>query len=494
MSGADSLRMLRLRKVAGARTTEAAGAGVAGAAGSSTPPAGVASSATTSESAAAERRGRTRVLWTSTIGFTVMFAVWLMFGVLGIPIRKEFGLDPVHLSWISAVAVLNGSIWRLPFGILTDRYGGRIVFTIMLAVTAVPAFLVSQAHSYTQLLIYAFLVGLAGNSFTVGIAWNSAWFPAHRQGTALGVFGAGNVGASATKLIGPALIALVPAAGLLGGVVPGGWRFVPFLYGMLLLIMAAAMWVVTPRTDRIPGQGRPIADMLKPLRKLAVWRFSLYYVVVFGAYVALAAWLPRYYVDVFHLDLSHAALLTALFIFPASLLRPVGGYLSDRYGARRVMYASFGAMLTATLVLSMPQGHIVLYVPESVDPSGVREVMHFTMTVWLFTGLVFMVGIAMGVGKAAVYKYIPDYFPRDVGAVGGLVGALGALGGFFLPPLFAYGEQLTKMPQVTFMILFLITLVSAIWMHLTVVGFLQRAAPQLKDDFETPVSPPELGE
>ena len=117
------------------------------------------------------------MLWTSTIGFTVMFAVWLMFGVLGIPIRKEFGLDPVHLSWISAVAVLNGSIWRLPFGILTDRYGGRIVFTAMLAVTAVPAFLVSQAHSYTQLLIYAFLVGLAGNSFTVGIAWNSAWFP-----------------------------------------------------------------------------------------------------------------------------------------------------------------------------------------------------------------------------------------------------------------------------------------------------------------------------
>lgn len=443
---------------------------------------------------AAEKRGRMRVLWISTAGFTVMFAVWLMFGVLGIPIRKELGLDPVQLSWISAVAVLNGAIWRLPFGILTDRYGGRIVFTIMLAVTAIPAFLVSQAHSYTQLLVYAFLVGLAGNSFTVGIAWNSAWFPANRQGTALGVFGAGNVGASVTKLVGPALIALVPAAGFLAGVVPGGWRFVPFMYGWLLLAMAVVMWFGAPRVDRIPGQGRPLADMLKPLRKLSVWRFSLYYVVVFGAYVALAAWLPRYYVDVFDQDLSHAALLTALFIFPASLLRPVGGYLSDRYGARRVMYASFGAMLVATLVLSMPQGHIVLYVPESVDPSGVREVLHFTMSVWLFTGLVFVVGIAMGVGKAAVYKYIPDYFPKDVGAVGGLVGALGALGGFFLPPLFAYGERLTKMPQATFIILFLVTLVSAVWMHLTVIGFLQRAAPQLKDDFETPAIPAEQGE
>ncbi|MHB9115373.1 MAG: MFS transporter [Thermoleophilia bacterium] len=435
-----------------------------------------------------------RVLWISTVGFTVMFAVWLMFGVLGIPIRKELALDPVQLSWISAVAVLNGAIWRLPFGILTDRYGGRIVFTIMLVVTAAPAFLVSQAHSYTQLLIYAFLVGLAGNSFTVGIAWNSSWFPANRQGTALGVFGAGNVGASVTKLIGPGFIALVPAAGLLGGVVPGGWRFVPFMYGWLLLIMAAVMWFGTPKVDRIPGQGRPLADMLQPLRKLSVWRFSLYYVVVFGAYVALAAWLPRYYVDVFDMDLSRAALLTALFIFPASLLRPVGGYLSDRYGARRIMYASFGTMLVATLVLSMPQGHIVIYVPESVDPSGVREVLHFTMSVWLFTGLVFLVGIAMGVGKAAVYKYIPDYFPRDVGAVGGLVGALGALGGFFLPPMFAYGERLTRMPQATFMILFLITLASAVWMHLTVVGFLQKAAPQLKDDFERPATAADQGD
>ncbi|MBU2604046.1 MAG: NarK/NasA family nitrate transporter [Actinobacteria bacterium] len=449
---------------------------------------------TPAASSGVEARQRQQVLWMSTVGFTLMFAVWLMFGVLGLPIRTELGLTPVQLSWISAVAILNGAIWRLPFGILADRYGGRIVFTAMLVVTSIPAFLVSQAQSYTQLLIYAFLAGLAGNSFAVGIAWNSAWFPAHRQGTALGVFGAGNVGASLTKFVGPALIAVVPAAGLLGGVVPGGWRFVPFMYGVLLLVMAVIMWMGTPRTDRMPGQGRPLKNMLKPLRNMSVWRFSLYYVVVFGAYVALAAWLPRYYVDVFGLELSNAALLTALFIFPASLLRPVGGYLADRLGARRVMYASFGAMLAATLVLSMPEGHIVLYLPESVEPSGTREVMRFTMSVWLFTALVFVVGCAMGVGKAAVYKYIPDYFPRDVGAVGGLVGALGALGGFFLPPFFAYGERFTGMPQMTFLILFLLTLVSAIWMHLTVVGFLQKAAPQLKDDFERPATAAQRGE
>ena len=269
--------------------------------------------------------GRGRVLAISTIAFTLMFAVWLMFGVLGIPIRDEFGLTDVQLAWITAVAVLNGAIWRLPAGIVADRYGGRIVFTVMLLFTAVPAYLVSQATSYSVLLFYAFLVGFAGNSFSVGISWVSAWWPRHLQGTALGVFGAGNVGASVTKFIGPALIAAVPAAGLLGGLIPGGWRFVPFLYAVLLVAMAAIAWFVAPRHDHKPGQGRSLGSMLLPLREVRVWRFSLYYVIVFGAYVALAAWLPKYYVDVYGLPLQQAALLTALFIFPASLLRPVGG-------------------------------------------------------------------------------------------------------------------------------------------------------------------------
>ncbi len=429
-------------------------------------------------------RHRGQVLWLSTVAFTVMFAVWLMFGVLGIPLRQELGLTAVELSWISAVAILNGSLWRLPFGILTDRVGGRRVFTAMLLVTAVPAYLVSQAQTYTELLIYAFLVGLAGNSFTVGIAWNSAWFPPERQGFALGMFGAGNVGASVTKLIGPGLILLVPAAGYLGGVVPGGWRFVPFLYAALLVATAAALWLWTPAEDRRPARGRPLLDMVKPLRHIEVWRFSLYYVVVFGAYVALAAWIPRYYVDVFGVPLAEAALLTTLFIFPASLLRPLGGWLSDRYGARHVMYWSFGTMLASCLVLSIPNGHVVLQVPTRIDPAGAVEALRFQMSVPWFTVFVVLVGVAMGVGKAAVYKYIPEYFPRDVGAVGGLVGCLGALGGFFLPPLFAYAEGLSGLPQTTWFILFLLTLVSLLWMHLTVMRILQEESPGLKDAFE----------
>jgi NNP family nitrate/nitrite transporter-like MFS transporter len=322
-------------------------------------------------------------------------------------------------------------------------------------------------------------VGFAGNSFSVGIAWNSAWFPKDQQGFALGVFGAGNVGASVTKFIGPALIASIPAAGYLGGLIPGGWRFIPFLYAVLLVLMGFAMWFGAPRVDKRPGQGRPLLDMLKPLRYIRVWRFSLYYVVVFGAYVALSAWLPKYYVDVFGLPLHEAALLTALFIFPASLLRPLGGYLSDRIGARRLMYWTFGIILLASGVLMMPEGHIVLY-----TKAGPKEVMQFTMNVWLFTLLVFLIGVGMGVGKAAVYKHIPTYFPNDVGAVGGLVGMLGALGGFFLPPLFAYAQAWTGLPQMTFFVLFVLTAIAFVWMHLTVLQLLQQEARHLRNEFE----------
>lgn len=433
-----------------------------------------------------EMRGpRRRVLVLSTTGFTLMFAVWLMFGVLGIPIRDELGLTDVELSWLSATAILNGALWRLPAGVLADRWGGRRVFVLMLLATAVPTFLVSQATSYGMLLGLAFFAGFAGNAFSVGIAWNSAWYPRERQGFALGVFGAGNVGASVTKLVGPALIVAVPSLTIFG-LSFGGWRFVPLMYSALLVLMAVAMLLWTPRQDRRPGRDRTVRSMLAPLRSVRIWRFSLYYVVVFGAYVALAAWLPKYYVDVFGVPLAQAALLTALFIFPASLLRPAGGALADRFGARRVLYGTFAVMIVATGILMMPYGHIVLTVPEQYEPDGVREVLPYELNVWSFTALVFVVGVAMGIGKAAVFKHIPEYYPADVGAVGGLVGTLGALGGFVLPPMFAYLQQWTGLPQSTFFLLFALTVVSAVWMHVTVHRMLHRATPELGRSIEEP--------
>ena len=419
---------------------------------------------------------RQRVLWLSTVAFTLLFAVWLQLGVLGLELKKDTGLmlgeaasglSPEatkaavqeRFEWLLAVAILAGSIFRLSFGIWTDRFGGRNMMVLLLVASAVPCYLTAHATSYGELLACAALAGLSGNSFSVGIAWCSAWFPERSKGFALGVFGAGNVGASGTKLLVlliPSILTMVPAAGLLGGAIPGGWRVVPVIYSVLLLAMAAAILAASPQADRKPGRGRRLAEMLAPLKYVRVWRFSLYYVVVFGAYVALSAWLPDYLRTNYFPDLPQkdgvrlAALLTALFIFPASLLRPLGGSLSDKFGPRAITYGAFILMTAATVPLCLP---------ATVLPLGVIAV----------TCLLFLVGVGMGVGKASVYKYVPSYFPNDVGAVGGLVGMLGALGGFVLPKVFGVLGRATGVPQAAFIALLAITLGSLVWLHLVVM-------------------------
>lgn len=429
----------------------------------------------------AELRAANRVMWISTIGFTIMFAAWLMFGILGVKIQEELGLTKVEFSWIAAVAILNGSLWRLPAGMITDRIGGRKVMTYLLASSAIPAYFVSQAESYTMLLILAFLVGFAGNSFTAGTAWNAAWQPRERQGFALGLFGAGNVGASVTKLIGPGIIGATTGSVYLG-FIDGGWRFIPVLYAVLLVLMALVTWFGTPSQDKMPGHGTPLKVQLAPLGTIRAWRFSLYYVAVFGAYVALSSVLPTYYVTNFDVSLATAGFLTAVFIFPASLLRPLGGWLADRWGARRVMYLSFGLMLLTSGILMMPDGYIVITHPDG----STTEHLRYAMGVVPFTILLFLLGSAMGIGKAGVYKHIPEYFPGRVGSVGGLVGMLGGLGGFFLPPLFAYAELWSGFPTATFFVMFLLTLVCAVWMHIVVLRLLREHAPGVSGKLEDP--------
>jgi MFS transporter, NNP family, nitrate/nitrite transporter len=384
---------------------------------------------------------RNRVLWLSFTAFMLTFAAWLMFGVLGVPIQLELELSDPALAWLAAVAILNGSLWRLPFGMLADRYGGKKVVIVLLVLTSASAFLVSSSRSYTELLVFAFLVGLGGNMFAVGSAWNAAWFPPERQGFAMGLFGAGNVGAAVTKLIGPTLIAVVPAASWAGGWLPGGWRFIPFLYGWLLLAMAGVVALCAPGPDRRPSAGRSLGAMLRPLSEVRIWRFGLYYTVVFGSYVAMSAWLPKYYLTVYDVSLTEAALLTTPFVFASSLLRPLGGWLSDRYDPRNVTYGVFigGAVMALALLLPL-------------DVTG-------------FTICAFALGVTQGIGKASTIKYIPEYYPRDVGAVVGLVGSLAALGGFAMPPLFAYLNEWSGEPRSMFCVVFALSLTSLIWLH-----------------------------
>jgi len=440
-----------------------------------------------------ERGQRARVLVLSTVAFTLLFAVWLMLGMLSIKIKPELGLSDAQLYNLTIAAILSGALLRFNFGIWTDRYGGRRVMTALILFTILPTLMVSRATSFTELLICALLYGVAGNAFSVGIAWNAAWYPKEKQGTALGIFGAGNVGASVTKLIGPFLIAVIPAAGFFGGVVPGGWRFIPMLYAGLLVLMAVAVWFGSPREDRMPARGRPFSELVAPMKHAKVWEFSLQYAVVFGAYVALSGVLPQFYYANYGHDLAaslglHAQLVTDFdtiknlkgeaytsymaanpavkadldylskwigflaaicYIFPASLLRPLGGWLSDRYGARLVMAAVFWGMIASGLALVLPLG----------------------LGVWAFTVALFVLGVGMGIGKAGVYKLIPEHFPREVGSVGGLVGALGALGGVLLPLAWS------AVPGSTFAALLGLTVVSAAWFALGTV-LAPKPAPQ----------------
>jgi NNP family nitrate/nitrite transporter-like MFS transporter len=391
-----------------------------------------------------------RVLWLSTCAFTLLFNVWLMLGVLGISVRRELGLSDSQLEWLMAAAILSGAIFRLNFGIWADTYGGRRIMGWLLLGVAIPTYMFSHASTFGEMLVCAILFGLGGNAFSAGIAWNSAWFPSESKGKALGVFGAGNVGAAGTKMLVafvPGILTAIPAAGYLGGFIPGGWRFIPALYASLLVLMALAVFFLSPTPDLKPSHGRPLREMLQPLRHVRVWRFGLYYVVVFGAYVALSGWLPKFYIDIYGVSLSTAAMLTATFIFPASLLRPVGGSLSDRLGPRVMTYTVFLVMTAVLIALSIPG----------------------RLSISAFAALTFVLGCAMGIGKASVFKYIPDYFPEAVGAAGGVVGALGAIGGFILPPAFGMVGRWTGTPRLAFVALLALTAWSLAWLHFTVV-------------------------
>lgn len=402
-----------------------------------------------------------RVLIVATLLFGLCFAVWVMFGMVGLRLKIALDLTESQFAMLVAVPVLTGSLLRIPVGLITDRIGGRNMMMALLVITAVPTYLLSRVQTYEQALLLALFVGLAGTSFAAGVAWVSAWYPAEKKGFALGMFGLGNIGAALTGLIAPTLLTLVAAEGLFGGLIGGGWRLIPSIYAILLVIAAVVTPMVTPTPDIKPSEGRSLGEMLRPLAVMRVWRFGFYYFTVFGAFVGLTLWLPKYYVSVYDFSIREAGLITALFIFPASLLRPLGGRFSDKYGARPVIDISFGVIAICAAILSIGVG------------------------VELFVALLAVMGIAMGIAMAAVFTYIPKYFGKDVGTVGGIVGALGALGGFVLPPLFAWTEdQSGGRPESIWYVMLGLTLMSMLFLAIAVAR-LGIGGPEDEDRIES---------
>ena len=331
-----------------------------------------------------------------TGAFALCFAVFGSMSAMMPIISKHMALTPVQKSVAIAIPVLLGSLGRIPLGILADRFGGRIVFSVVMLFSIIPAFLMGGVGDYSHLVTYGFFIGVALASFSVGVSFVNGWYPPERQGFALGVYGAGNIGQSLAAYGSPVLAA---AAGF-------KWGF--WAFGLLL-----ALWLVIfalfARNAPSRGPAKSIAEIMQPLNDRRSWILSLYYFLTFGGFVAMAVYLPTLLTEVFKLTPQDAGFRTAGFVVLATLMRPIGGVLADKIGGRTILKWVFPITAAMAIFLACP-----------------------LMSTFTVGALGMAAGI--GLGNGAVFKLVPEYFPKSVGGVTGLVGAAGGLGGFF-PPL-----------------------------------------------------------
>ena len=489
-----------------------------------------------------------KVLFLNTLAFTVCFAAWMFNGVLVtfLADNQVFKWGPVEIGWLMGIPVLTGSIFRLPAGMLTDKFGGKPIYGTLLFVCAIPMFLLSKADSFLTFALCSFGFGLAGVSFSIGIAFSSVWYPRKYQGTALGIFGAGNAGAALTTLLAPTLLNKLTN----NGSNLEGWRELPVYYAIMLAVMGVIFFLFADN-KKPASSTKSFGQMLTPLKDVKVWRFGLYYFLVFGCFVAFSQWLVPYFVNVYYLPLVTAGLFAAAFSLPSGVIRALGGWLSDIFGGRTVMYWVLGASVLISFLVIIPKMEIyspgrgvmakrggtvtaitseavvvdemsysIKQKPEPVvsytddelvvfptkqawqEPvvevgqkvkkkellaKGVTRIF-FQANVWIFAVFVILLGSIWGIGKAAVYKLIPDYFPEEVGVVGGMVGVLGGLGGFFCPIIFGYLLEWTGLWTSCWMFMFVLSLICLVWMHLTVQKMMREKHPEDMQKIERDLS------
>ncbi len=342
--------------------------------------------------------GAGRALFLSTTAFAVSFAVWGLMAALAPTFTQLYELSATQKSLMIAVPVLLGSVGRLFAGMAADRFGGRIVFSVLLFFSALPAIAIGLSTSFDQLLIFGLLLGVAGTTFPVGVGFTSKWFAAEKQGTALGVYGMGNIGQSIAVFFAPVLAIWF-----------GDWRIVFYVFAAATILWGGIFYI-TARDAAAPGQAKTLAENLSVLKRSRVaWVLSLFYFLTFGGFVALSLYMPTLLREIFSLTPTDAGARTAGFVVLATLMRPVGGSLADRFGGAKVLVVVFLAIACLAPLLSL-----ATIMPFTIGALGCAA--------------------ALGLGNGAVFKLVPEYFPKETGTVTGLVGAFGGLGGFF-PPL-----------------------------------------------------------
>jgi len=406
---------------------------------------------------------RWSVLAASTLSFTVTFAVWMMMGVIGIPIKEHLNLNETQFGLLTATPVLTGALLRLPMGMWTDRFGGHIVFLLLLLASVVPIYLMSYATEFWHFLVIGLVLGVVGGAFSVGMPYVARFFDARNRGFAMGIFGAGTTGAALNMFVAPLVLSA------------WGWEKVPQAYALGILATAAIFWLMSyPDPGADPQKRVSLREQLKVLRDPRVWKYCQYYSIVFGGFTGLSLWMTRYYTQEYGFDIRQAALLAMCFSLPAGVLRAAGGWLSDKYGAHAITWRVLWVAWVCLFILSYPQTDFTIYTVNG------PKTFHIGLNPWVFTSLLFIMGAAFAFGMASVFKYVAVEFPDNMGVVSGVVGMVGGLGGFLLPILFGALVDLTEVRSSCFMLLYGVVWVSLILMYITEVRRAEILVPGVK--------------
>lgn len=479
-----------------------------------------------------------RMLFLNTLAFTVCFACWTLNGVLVTFLVDKgiFDWSVVQIGWLLGIPILTGAIMRLPVGILTDRYGGKYVFSTLLLLCSIPLFLLPLANSFFMFAVLSFLFGMVGTSFAVGIGYTSIFYPKEWQGRALGIFGMGNAGAAITTFMAPSLLNHFSIADP-----QNGWKTLPLIYGAALLVIGI-VFLLFAKNKKMEKSNKTIPQMLSTLKSARVWRFGAYYFLVFGCFVAYSQWLLPNFMNVYQTSLVMGGMFATMFSLPSGVIRAFGGYLSDKFGARKVMYWVLSSSVVLSALLMIPKMEVTTAGPgvmaskkgivTQISPSNVQvdgenfsidskpetaaigsilptkstwqkvvvdqnqsvnkkellakgiTTIHFDANMWVYLVLVILIGISWGIGKAAVYKHIPEYFPSEIGVVGGMVGLLGGLGGFFCPIIFSYLLNFTGFWSSSWIFVLLFSGICLIWMHSTITRMMNEKQPILSKQIE----------
>jgi NNP family nitrate/nitrite transporter-like MFS transporter len=380
-----------------------------------------------------------------TLGFTLCFSAWGLIAPLAKKFEDNLDLSSTRTAVLIAIPVVLGSLMRIPLGALTDRFGGRKVFAATLAFSALPAVLLGYAHSYWALVGVGFLLGVSGASFAVGIAFVSGWYSQARQGVALGVYGVGNIGTAVAAFTAPGIFEHWGQATL-------GW-----IYGATLL---AGAWLFVSVARDAPRRRAPARYLEVVKAGWRLYRLAFFYFITFGGFVAMAVFLPKLLKDWFGYSLVDAGLRAAGFTIAATVARPVGGWLADRFGAYPVLVLAFAGIAVDAAVLAS-----IAHDPEIVPVT----IASLTLACFL------------GAGNGAVFKLVPLEFPDDAGAAAGIVGAAGGLGGFFPPLLMGVIEDATGHYTWGFVGLLIFTVASlllAVWLLRGAPGIELRGVPE----------------